>query len=358
DYNNVGTVEFLVDQNGKVFFIEVNPRIQVEHTVTEMITGIDLVKTQIRIAQGHALHDEIIALPQQDKVRINGYAIQCRITTEDPENDFMPDYGTVLAYRSAEGFGIRLDEGSVYNGVKISPFFDSLLVKVTAHSTTVRDATHKLKRALNEFRIRGVKTNIRFLLNIIAHPEFIAGNATVNFLQQHPDIFTYKSSQDRGTKILKYLAEISVNGHPDVKHPDKNKLFEKPLLPPFDKDAAIPNGSKQLLEQLGPEALCEWLLKEKKIHYTDTTFRDAHQSLLATRVRSIDMLKVAGSFAQHFPQTFSMEVWGGATFDVCMRFLYEDPWKRLQQFRKAIPNILLQMLLRGANAVGYKAYPD
>lgn len=358
NYNNVGTVEFLVDQSGKVYFIEVNPRIQVEHTVTEMVTGIDLVKTQIRIAQGHDLHGQVIALPKQADVRVNGYAIQCRITTEDPENDFMPDYGTVLAYRSAEGFGIRLDEGSVYNGVKISPFFDSLLVKVTAHSTTIQDATHKLKRALNEFRIRGVKTNIRFLLNIISHPEFIAGNATVNFLQQQPEIFTYKSAQDRGTKILKYLAEISVNGHPDVKHPDKNKQFEKPLIPPFNRDEPIKDGTKQLLDQLGPEAFSEWLLKEKKIHYTDTTFRDAHQSLLATRVRTIDMLKVAGSFAQNFPQIFSMEVWGGATFDVCMRFLYEDPWKRLQLFRKAIPNILLQMLLRGANAVGYKAYPD
>jgi pyruvate carboxylase len=358
NYNNVGTVEFLVDQTGKVYFIEVNPRIQVEHTVTEMVTGIDLVKTQIRIAQGHELHGPIVALPRQDEVRINGFAIQCRITTEDPENDFMPDYGTVLAYRSAEGFGIRLDEGSVYNGVKISPFFDSLLVKVTAHSTSVHEATHKLRRALNEFRIRGVKTNIRFLLNIISHPEFIAGNATVNFLQQHPEIFTYKSAQDRGTKILKYLAEISVNGHPDVKHPDKKKQFEKPLIPPFNRDAPVPEGTKQLLDRLGPEAFSDWLLKEKMIHYTDTTFRDAHQSLLATRVRTIDMLKVAGSFAQNFPQTFSMEVWGGATFDVCMRFLYEDPWKRLQHFRKAIPNILLQMLLRGANAVGYKAYPD
>ena len=358
NYNNVGTVEFLVDQSGKVYFIEVNPRIQVEHTVTEMITGIDLVKTQIRIAQGHELHGDVITLPKQEDVRINGFAIQCRITTEDPENDFMPDYGTVLAYRSAEGFGIRLDEGSVYNGVKISPFFDSLLVKVTAHSSTVHDATHKLKRALNEFRIRGVKTNIRFLLNIISHPEFIAGNATVNFLQQHPDIFTYKSAQDRGTKTLKYLAEITINGHPDVKHPDKKKQFEKPLIPPFDRNEPIQEGTKQLLDRLGPEAFSQWLLKEKRIHFTDTTFRDAHQSLLATRVRSIDMLKVAGSFAQNFPQTFSMEVWGGATFDVCMRFLYEDPWKRLQLFRKAIPNILLQMLLRGANAVGYKAYPD
>jgi pyruvate carboxylase len=358
NYNNVGTVEFLVDNNGSVYFIEVNPRIQVEHTVTEMITGIDLVKTQIRIAQGLDLHGEVIALPSQDNIRHYGFAIQCRITTEDPENDFMPDYGTILAYRSAEGFGIRLDEGSVYNGVKISPFFDSLLVKVTSHSTTIQDAVNKLKRALNEFRIRGVKTNIRFLLNIITHSEFIAGNATVNFLQQHPEIFTYRSAKDRGTKILKYLAEISINGHPDVKNPDKKKHFEKPLIPPFHHELPIQNGTKQLLDQLGPEAFSQWLVNEKKIHFTDTTYRDAHQSLLATRVRTIDMLKVAGSFAQNFPQTFSMEVWGGATFDVCMRFLYEDPWKRLQLFRKAIPNILLQMLLRGANAVGYKAYPD
>ena len=357
-YNNVGTVEFLVDKNDNVFFIEVNPRIQVEHTVTEMITGIDLVKTQIRIAEGHALHDEVIAFPEQEHVQKIGYAIQCRITTEDPENEFLPDYGTVLAYRSAEGFGIRLDEGSVYNGVKISPFFDSLLVKVTAHSSSVNDAVHKLKRALNEFRIRGVKTNIRFLLNIITHPEFIAGNATVNFLQKYPEIFSYKLGKDRGTKILKYLGDVTINGHPDVKNHDKHKVFEKPLIPHFDYNAPIKPGTKQMLDEMGPEAFSNWLKNEKKIYYTDTTFRDAHQSLLATRVRTIDMLKVAPAFAQSFPGIFSMEVWGGATFDVCMRFLQEDPWKRLQLFRKAIPNILLQMLLRGANAVGYKAYPD
>jgi pyruvate carboxylase len=357
-YNNVGTVEFLVDREDNVYFIEVNPRIQVEHTVTEMITGIDLVKTQIRIAEGHDLHGEVICMPRQQEVKRTGFAIQCRITTEDPENDFMPDYGTVLAYRSAEGFGIRLDEGSVYNGVKISPFFDSLLVKVTAHSTTILDAVHKLRRALLEFRIRGVNSNIRFLLNIINHPQFIAGNVSVNFLQQYPEIFTYQSSQDRGTKLLSYLANITVNGHPDVKYPDRIKIFEKPLVPHYNPYQPFPNGTRQLLDELGPDAFSQWLLAEKKIHYTDTTFRDAHQSLLATRMRTIDMLKVASAFAQSFPQTFSMEVWGGATFDVCMRFLYEDPWQRLQQLRKAIPNILLQMLLRGANAVGYKAYPD
>lgn len=263
-YNNIGTVEFLVDKSNKVYFIEVNPRIQVEHTVTEMITGIDLVKTQIHIAEGYALHDEVIGLPQQDEVKKNGFAIQSRITTEDPENDFMPDYGTVLAYRSAEGFGIRLDEGSVYSGVRISPFFDSLLVKVTAHSTTIEDTVRKLKRALAEFRIRGVKTNIRFLLNIINHPEFISGNATVNFLQNHPELFDIKRQQDRGTKTLKYLAEITINGHPDVKHPDKKKNFEKPLIPVYNSSEPMPQGSKQLLVQLGPEAVCNWLLKEKR----------------------------------------------------------------------------------------------
>jgi pyruvate carboxylase len=357
NYNNVGTVEFLVDKKGNVFFIEVNPRIQVEHTVTEMITGIDLVKTQIHIAEGYRLDGPEINI-KQDEIRKYGFAIQCRITTEDPENNFMPDFGTVLAYRSAEGFGIRLDEGSVYNGVKISPFFDSLLVKVTAHSQSMQEASAKLKRALLEFRIRGVKTNIRFLLNIINHPEFINGNATVNFLQNHPELFTFKPLKDRGTKILKYLAEVSVNGHPDVANPDKKKCFEKPVLPHYDDNKPIPGGTKQLLDQLGPEGLADWLKKEKKIHYTDTTFRDGHQSLLATRLRTYDMMKVASAFAQAFPQTFSMEVWGGATFDVCMRFLYEDPWRRLQLIRQAIPNILLQMLLRGANAVGYKSYPD
>ena len=357
-YNNVGTVEFLVDRDSKVYFIEVNPRIQVEHTVTEMITGIDLVKTQIHIAEGHALHDNVIGLPDQDKVHKHGYAIQCRITTEDPESDFMPDYGTVLAYRSAEGFGIRLDEGSVYNGVKISPFFDSLLVKVTAHSTTVQDTIGKLKRALREFRIRGVKTNIRFLLNIITHPEFVSGQATVDFLQRNPEVFNIHKEQDRGTKILSYLAGISINGHPDVKYKDSRKKFEKPLVPPYNPVNGFTDGTKQILDKSGADGLSKWLKAEQKIYYTDTTFRDAHQSLLATRMGTSDMLKVASSFAQNFPQTFSMEVWGGATFDVCMRFLYEDPWQRLRMMRKAIPNILLQMLLRGANAVGYKAYPD
>lgn len=356
-YNNVGTVEFLVDKNNNVYFIEVNPRIQVEHTVTEMVTGIDIVKTQIHIAEGYRLGDELINI-HAGQIPLNGCAIQCRLTTEDPENDFMPDYGTVLAYRSAEGFGIRLDEGSVYNGVHISPFFDSLLVKVTAHSSTPTDAAAKLKRALQEFRIRGVKTNIRFLLNIIQHPVFINGNATVNFLQQYPEVFTFKRLKDRGTKILKYLAEVSVNGHPDIANPIVGKHFEKPHIPFFNTNKPIPNGSRQLLQELGPESFAQWLSEQKAIQYTDTTFRDAHQSLLATRVRTIDMLKVTRAFAQAFPQTFSMEVWGGATFDVCMRFLQEDPWKRLQLLREAIPNILLQMLLRGANAVGYKSYPD
>ncbi|MFL5739032.1 MAG: biotin carboxylase N-terminal domain-containing protein, partial [Flavisolibacter sp.] len=287
-YDNIGTVEFLVEKD-QVYFIEVNPRIQVEHTVTEMITGIDLVKTQIHIAEGYALHDPVIGMPQQNKVMKNGFAIQCRVTTEDPENDFMPDYGTVLAYRSAEGFGIRLDEGSVYNGVRISPFFDSLLVKITAHSSNIQDTIRKLKRALLEFRIRGVKTNIRFLLNIISHPSFVAGEATVGFLQQHPELFQIRREQDSGTKILRYLAEISVNGHPDIQHIEKNKKFERPAVPPYDSSKGFAAGTKQLLDEKGPEALANWLLHENKIQYTDTTFRDAHQSLLATRVRTTDL---------------------------------------------------------------------
>lgn len=357
-YNNVGTVEFLVDADERIYFIEVNPRIQVEHTVTEMITGKDLIKTQLYIAAGYELGSDQIGLGDQQAIPRNGVAMQCRITTEDPANDFKPDYGTVLTYRNAAGFGVRLDEGSSYPGVRISPFFDSMLVKVSTHGNTLADAVQKMHRALREMRIRGVKNNIPFLENLITHARFVSGNATVNFIQEHPELFVFQPKLDRGTKMLTYLADVIVNGNPDVKisgHPPK---FHKPVVPPFNKGEAFPSGTKQLLDQLGPDAFCQWLLQEKKLHLTDTTFRDAHQSLLATRVRTYDMLKVAESFARHHPGLFSMEVWGGATFDVCMRFLREDPWQRLQQLRKAIPNILLQMLIRGANGVGYAAYPD
>lgn len=358
NYNNLGTVEFLVDAAENIYFIEVNPRIQVEHTVTEMITGVDLIKTQLFIASGYRLSDAEIGLGDQQAIAKNGFAIQCRITTEDPVNDFKPDYGTLITYRNATGFGVRLDEGSTYPGMKISPFFDSMLVKVSTWGGTLQDAAQKMNRALREFRIRGVKNNIQFLENLIGNEDFISGKATVGFIQSHPELFEFKARQDRGTKMLKFLADVTVNGNPDVKVKDPNKRFEKPVVPAFDTLAAYPKGTKDLLTELGPDKFSEWLKNEKKIHYTDTTFRDAHQSLLATRMRTYDMLKVAKSFAMNHPQVFSMEVWGGATFDVCMRFLREDPWERLEAIRAAIPNILLQMLIRGANGVGYAAYPD
>ncbi|MCB2379130.1 pyruvate carboxylase [Hymenobacter sp. BT635] len=360
NYNNVGTVEFLVNpEMDRIYFIEVNPRIQVEHTVTEMITGIDLIKTQIYIADGAKLSDPEIGLEVGGRPMKNGYAIQCRITTEDPENDFKPDYGTIVAYRSAGGFGIRLDQGSVYQGAKISPFFDSLLVKVSAHAPTLEGAASKMARTLDEFRIRGVRTNIQFLQNIIANPTFVSGQANVDFIKDHAELFKFKVRQDRGTKILGFVGDVIVNGNPDVKGlTDPKRELRKPVLPKFDLDADYQPGTKNKLTELGPEGFAQWLREDPQIHYTDTTFRDAHQSLLATRMRTFDMLKVAERYAKMHPQTFSMEVWGGATFDVALRFLHEDPWERLAKIREAVPNILLQMLIRGANGVGYKAYPD
>ena len=356
-YNNVGTVEFLIDEQENIYFIEVNPRIQVEHTVTEMVTGIDLIKTQLFIADGYHLADEEIGIKNQEAIYCNGFAMQCRITTEDPADDFKPDYGTLITYRNATGFGIRLDEGSTYPGMKISPFFDSMLVKVSTSGHTLDDAARKMHRALREFRIRGVKNNVQFLESLISHPTFIQGKATVNFIQEHPELFESKRRLDRGTRILTYLGEVSVNGNPDVREVDENKRLEKPVVPVTDQ-AGYPKGTKDLLTELGPEEFSRWLKAEKKIHYTDTTFRDAHQSLLATRMRTYDMLKVAEGFAKQHPQTFSMEAWGGATFDVCLRFLHEDPWRRLEKLRAAMPNILIQMLIRGCNGVGYAAYPD
>ena len=379
NYNNVGTVEFLVDQQENIYFIEVNPRIQVEHTITEEITGIDIVRSQILIAQGRKLSDPRIYIRKQEDVEYHGFAIQCRVTTEDPKNNFRPDYGTIIAYRNAGGFGIRLDEGSSYPGVTISPFFDSMLVKVSATGRTLKGTSQRLRRTLTEFRIRGVKTNIGFLLNVISHPTFYRGEATVNFIQDHPELFDIREGLDRATRTLMYLADVTVNGNPNVRFIDRQKKLRVPILPtqlvPDLKGsesrgtaaapaainyryAPYPEGTKDKLKQLGREKFVQWLKDEKAIHYTDTTFRDAHQSLLATRMRSVDMLRVAEMFAKQHPQVFSMEVWGGATFDVAMRFLYEDPWVRLRELREAIPNILLQMLLRGSNAVGYKAYPD
>ena len=356
-YNNAGTVEFLVDKQERINFIEVNPRIQVEHTVTEEITGIDIVKSQILVAQGYRLSDSPINISSQNQLSVSGVAIQCRVTTEDPSNNFKPDYGTLIAYRNAGGPGIRLDEGSSYPGVSISPFFDSLLVKITASGRNLSETCERLVRTLKEFRIRGVKTNIGFLENVLEHPTFQNGAATVDFIDNHPELFRLTLRQDRGTKALQYLADIIVNGHPEV--PQKNPAisFRTPVVPDPVQDH-ISKGSKDLLTELGRDKFIAWLKNNPAIQYTDTTFRDAHQSLLATRVRTIDMLKVADTVAKNHPELFSLEMWGGATFDVALRFLHECPWQRLQFLRERIPNILFQMLIRGSNAVGYTAYPD
>lgn len=361
NYSHAGTVEFLVDEDENIYFIEVNPRIQVEHTITEEVTGVDLVRSQILVSMGYELASPEINLTSQDDVMLKGCAIQCRITTEDPENDFKPDYGTIIAYRSASGFGIRLDAGSAFPGAVISPFFDSLLVKVTAWGRSMDEASYRLHRALREFRVRGVKTNIDFLLNLLKNETFIKGEATVNFIKENPALFDLPRRKDRGTKMLNYLAGIIVNGNTDIKFRDdrQNDLFRQPVVPAYDYKKDPPPGTKQLLEKKGRDGFVQWLKQEKAIQYTDTTFRDAHQSLLATRMRTFDMMKVAQSFAHHHGKdVFSMEVWGGATFDVAMRFLKESPWERLRLLREAIPNTLLQMLLRGSNGVGYKAYPD
>ncbi len=357
NYNNIGTVEFLVEDE-EIYFIEVNPRIQVEHTVTEVITGIDLVKAQIFIAGNYKLSDEQIKIAGQESLKTNGFALQCRITTEDPQNDFKPDYGTITTYRSASGFGIRLDAGSIYQGVTISPFFDSMLVKVSASSRTLDGACRKMRRTLAEFRVRGVKTNMSFLDNILAHDTFRQGNVTVNFINKNPDLFIIKEPRNRANKIVSFLGDITLNGNLDVKVKDPSAKFLIPKAPKFDEFGDYPKGTKDLLTEMGPEKFSRWLRHQGKVQFTDTTMRDAHQSLLATRMRTYDMMKVAEGFAKNHSNIFSMEVWGGATFDVCLRFLKENPWERLQLLRKAMPNVLLQMLLRGSNGVGYTAYPD
>lgn len=358
NYNNVGTVEFLVDANEDIFFIEVNPRVQVEHTITEQITGIDIVRSQIEIAQGYPLDHPRLYIRSQEDVKINGFAIQCRITTEDPENQFTPDYGTIIAYRSPGGFGIRLDAGNCYAGVTISPFFDSMLVKITATGRTLKGASQRLQRALSEFRIRGVVTNKGFLENVLSHEVFYTGKATVKFIEDHPELFKMKRYMNRATRLLNYLGEVAVNGNPSVKKIDPSVKLRIPKVPDYDRLGEYPKGTKQVLEEKGPEGLAQWIKEQKQILFTDTTLRDAHQSLLATRMRSLDMLKVTPGYAKNHPEIFSLEMWGGATFDVSMRFLNENPWERLKKIREAAPNVLLQMLLRGSNAVGYKAYPD
>jgi pyruvate carboxylase len=357
-YRNAGTVEFLFDaETHKWYFIEVNPRIQVEHTVTEMITGIDLVRAQIRIAQGYSLHDEPLSLPQQKAVPLNGFAIQCRVTTEDVENNFAPDYGKITTYRSPAGFGIRLDGGTAYAGASLSPYYDSLLVKTTAWDLTLDGACHRMDRALREFRIRGVKTNIPFLENVINHPRFQAGEVTTSFLDESPELFRLPQRGDRATKLLRYLGDVILNGNAEVKGKKVPEILGNPAIPQAEK-GPVPDGTRQLLRQMGPRGFAEWARGEQRLLLTDTTFRDAHQSLLATRVRTHDLLETADAIAHRLPDLFSLEVWGGATFDTAMRFLHEDPWQRLRELRELIPNICFQMLFRGANAVGYTSYPD
>ncbi len=359
NYDNAGTIEFLLDLDSKEwFFIEMNPRIQVEHTVTEVITGIDLVRCQILIAQGHPVTGPEIDLPSQDKIPRMGYAVQCRVTTEDPENKFIPNYGRILTYRSAAGFGIRLDGGMAEAGSVITPFYDSLLVKVTASGRDFNLALQRMDRALREFRIRGVKTNIPFLENVIWNETFRAGRATTTLIDTTPALFEFAPRRDRATKLLSFLGDVIVNGNPQAKGYGFKTLPARPVVPAYDHKTAPPSGTRQLLLEMGPRKFAEWTLKQKRLLVTDTTFRDAHQSLMATRVRTYDMSAIAGAVARRTPQLFSLEMWGGATFDTAMRFLHEDPWNRLRLLRQKIPNICFQMLFRGSNAVGYSNYPD
>jgi pyruvate carboxylase len=357
-YRNAGTVEFLYDVDSqKWYFIEVNPRIQVEHTVTEMVTGIDLVRAQILVAQGHSLHDETMRLPKQASIPLYGAALQCRVTTEDPEKNFAPDYGKISTYRSPAGFGIRLDGGTAYAGASLAPYYDSLLVKVTAWGTDLPEACQRMDRALREFRIRGVKTNIPFVENVVNHPKFRGGEVTTSFLDEHSELFKFPKRGDRATKLLTYLGDVILNGNPEVKGKQVPAALEIAAIPAASMAEPRP-GTRQLLQKLGPKRFAEWARKERRLLVTDTTFRDAHQSLMATRVRTHDLLATAPAVAERLPNLFSLEMWGGATFDTALRFLHEDPWQRLRQLRAAVPNICFQMLLRGANAVGYASYPD
>jgi pyruvate carboxylase len=399
-YTHAGTVEFLMDaQSGEFWFIEVNPRIQVEHTVTEQVTGIDIVKAQIRISEGASIGEPDGPVPAQPAIRLNGHALQCRITTEDPENAFTPDYGRISAYRSAAGFGLRLDGGTAYTGAVITPYYDSLLVKVTAWAPSPGEAIRRMDRALREFRIRGVSTNLQFVENVINHPAFVAGTVTTRFIDETPELLHFPRRRDRASRLLRYIGEVTVNGHPDMKgrampglppsepalprvwpagsaspsgvaawQPEAgarsvagSRAVVNPVARPgetIDLSLPPPPGTRDLLRQLGPEKFARWMTASGRVLVTDTTMRDAHQSLLATRMRTIDMKRIAPYYARMLPQLFSLECWGGATFDVALRFLKEDPWERLAALRESVPNILLQMLLRGSNAVGYTSYPD
>lgn len=356
NYVSAGTVEFLATPDGKFYFIEVNPRIQVEHTVTEQITSIDIVQAQIKIAEGYELHGEEISIPKQEDIHVYGHAIQCRITTEDPSNNFMPDTGKLITYRSGGGFGIRLDGGNAFTGSVITPYYDSLLVKATTYGLTHQIAITKMLRCLKEFRIRGVKTNIQFLENVLKNPHFVKGDYSTDFVDTTPELFVFNKPLDRGNKLLNYIADITVNGYSNVGVQPKPDFV--PLNMPQPYHGFMSLGAKHVLDTRGAEGLADWVLAQQEVLITDTTFRDAHQSLFATRLRTADMLRVMRDTAGKLPGLFSFECWGGATFDVAYRFLDESPWQRLNQFRQAAPNILFQMLLRGANAVGYTSYPD
>jgi pyruvate carboxylase len=360
-YRCAGTVEFLQDADtGKIYFIEVNPRIQVEHTVTEMVTGIDIVKAQIRVSEGAAIGTPESGVPAQGDIRISGHAMQCRITTEDPENNFIPDYGRITAYRSPAGFGVRLDAGTAYSGAFIGRSYDSLLVKVTTWAPTPEETIRRMHRALWEFRIRGVVTNLRFLDQVIMHPKFVYGEYTTKFIEESPELFDFPRRRDRATRLLGFVGDVIVNGNPEVKGRTKPTRLPTPRVPRVDHHgvpvpAELP---KRILDSQGPQALAKWMLAQQRVLITDTTMRDAHQSLLATRFRTHDMAAIAGHYQAWLPQLYSVECWGGATFDVAMRFLKECPWDRLAQFRAAMPDLMLQMLLRSANGVGYANYPD
>ncbi len=358
NYVNAGTAEFLMDADtGKFYFIEVNPRIQVEHTVTEEVTGIDIVKAQIRIAEGARIGDESSGVPSQDKIVLNGHALQCRITTEDPDADFVPDYGRITAYRGATGFGIRLDGGTAYSGAVITRYYDSMLEKVTAWAPSAQEVIARMDRALREFRIRGVATNLVFVENLINHPRFKDADYTTRFIDETPELFALSTRRDRATKLLKFVADVSVNGNPEVEGRPVAPASPKPRVPERQQ-AEKPDGTRQRLDALGPEGFAQWMLDQERVLVTDTTMRDGHQSLLATRMRTYDMAAVADSYAHNLPELFSLECWGGASFDVSMRFLKECPWERLATLRERIPNIAFQMLFRGANGVGYTNYPD
>jgi pyruvate carboxylase len=359
DYNNAGTVEFLLDtETNKFYFIEINPRIQVEHTVTEAATGFDIVKRQLLIAEGYPLNSPEIRIPNQAAVEIKNIAFQCRLTTEDPSNNFIPDYGRIQHYRSAGGMGIRLDAGTAFSGGLVTPYYDSMLVKITATGTNFEDTAHRMDRALHEFRVRGVKTNIPFLINLINHKDFLAGKCTTRFIDENPDLFHFPRRRDRASRMLKQLGDVLVNGHDLIKEIPPIITRRAAPVPAFDMKAKRPVGTRDRFLALGPEKFAQEIVKEKKLLITDTTFRDAHQSLLATRMRTVDMLNITEAYSRNHADIFSMEMWGGATFDVSMRFLKECPWDRLRQMRAKAPNILFQMLLRASNGVGYTNYPD